>query len=36
MYPSLPLELSGSVAQMVLCFVTAVAAMISFLLNVRA
>jgi hypothetical protein len=36
MYPSLPLELSGSVALMVLYFVTAVAVTISFLLNVRA
>ena len=36
MYPSLPMELSGSVAQMVVCFLAAVAAMISFLVNVRA
>ena len=36
MYPSLPVEVSGSVAQMVVCFLAAVAALSVILLSVRA
>ena len=36
MYPSLPMEVSGSVAQMVVCFLAAFAALISYLVSVRA
>ena len=36
MYPSLPAELSGSVAEMVVCFFVAVAALLGIVLSVRA
>ncbi len=36
MYPSLPMEVSGSVAEMMICFIAACAALLSYLLSVRA
>ncbi len=35
MYPSLPVEVCGSVAQMMVYFIAAVATLISFMLSVR-
>ncbi len=36
MYPAFPVELSDSVAQMIVCFVAAAGALIGYMLSLRA